>query len=86
MLFRERRVVKTHQHSAQGRWVQALSDLALSFVTARLSRHLHVPHRHSNSVFFFSPLPCLSARATALKMLNNADLLLDSVNGADTVR
>lgn len=51
MLVREHRVVKTHQHSAQGRSVQALSDLALSFVTALLSRHLHVPHRHSNSGF-----------------------------------
>lgn len=43
--------VKAHQHSAQGPSVQPLSDLALSFVTALLARHLHVPHRHSNCGF-----------------------------------
>lgn len=86
----ECRDVETHQHSAQGRWVQALSDLALSFVTALLCRHLHVPHCHSNSVFFFLffalclsfPLPRVSARATALKMLNIADARWELVNGA----
>lgn len=82
-MFSECRDVRTHQHSAQGRWVQALSDLALSFVTVLLRRHLHVPHRHSNSGF---SLPRVSVRATALKMLNNVDLLVESVNGADAVR
>lgn len=51
MLVRECRVVKTHQHSAQGRSVQASSNPASSFVTALLSHHLHVAHRHSNSGF-----------------------------------
>lgn len=82
-MFSECRDVRTHQHSAQGRWVQALSELALSFVTVLLRRHLHVPHRHSNSGF---SLPRVSVRATALKMLNNVDLLVESVNGADAVR
>lgn len=70
-VFSECRVVKAHQHSAQGRWVQALSDTALSFVTVHLCRHLHVPHHHSNSGF---SLPRVSVRATALKMLNAVGL------------
>lgn len=51
MLVQKRHVVKTHQHSAQGRSPQPLSILALCFVTELLICHLHVAHRHSNSGF-----------------------------------
>lgn len=50
-ILQKRRVVKTHQHSAQGRSAQALSTLALSFVTELLICHLHVAHHHSNTSF-----------------------------------
>lgn len=40
--------------------------------------HLHNPYHHSNSDF---PYPHLSVRATASKMLNNADLLWKWMNG-----
>lgn len=42
-------------------------------------RRLHIPYHHSNSSF---PDPRVSVRAAASEMLNNADLLLEGMNGA----
>lgn len=83
MSVHQRRDVQIHQHSAQGPSVWGVVGFGLVFChSARHTRHLHIPHCHSNSGF---SLPRLSARDTAMKMLNNVDLLCESVNGADTV-